>query len=391
MQKKLIALAVAGLGLTASAFAQTNVTIYGIVDETFGATKAIGSATGDKLNTIKLDSNSSYVGFKGTEDLGDGLSAIFQIESGFAGDTAGALAGGRDTFVGLKSGWGTVRLGNFTGPTRAIGTTLDLLPGRDGIGTSNSIIGRGITGTGATATLFDTRTPNTIQYASPNFEGFRVAVDYAAGENRNLSNAAPSSQANDKLWELGLTYANGPWYVGYAYGKNDYGTASAATIPLAVANANALQTWTSNRLGAGYTFTEGHKINLIWDKQKQELLNTGGVLNANSNFEKTSWSLQGLFKVSAPGSLIVAYSKSNDASGSFLPATTLKTNSETGAKEFTIGYLHALSKRTTLKAIWTKISNDNNVAYDFAGNAVGGGFGLGADPQGIAVGIRHAF
>ena len=123
MQKKLIALAVAGLGLSSTAFAQTNVTIYGIFDATFDSVKADDTTTpvagaANRPSLSRINSNSSYIGFKGTEDLEGGLKAIFQFETGFNTDAGIYSGSARDTFLGLQGGWGTVKLGNFSGPTQ---------------------------------------------------------------------------------------------------------------------------------------------------------------------------------------------------------------------------------------------------------------------------------
>lgn len=380
MQKKLIALAIAGLASSAT-FAQSNVTIYGVIDASLESVRATGATTAgaDRGSFGRVNSNSSYVGYKGTEDLGDGLKALFQFETGFSADngTYGSATGalvGRDTFVGLQGNAGTVKLGIFTGASRTIGTKLDLLPGRSGIGSSDSIIGRAINKTGTSATFFDTRLSNAIGYTTPTYNGFTGVINYAAGENKTLDNATAATQLNGKAYELGASYVNGPWYVAYAFGKRDTGASETSTV-------SSIIDWKSNRVGAGYTFTEGHKINFIWDRQKQDLI-------GNTNLDKDAWSLQGLYKVTPAGSLIAAYSKTGDASGNYRAS-----NAGTGAKEITLAYLHALSKRTMLKAVWSKISNDNNVAYDFGANgaSVGGGFGNGADPTGLALGVRHAF
>ena len=375
MQKKLIALAIAGLASTAT-FAQSNVTIYGVIDASLESVKAIDATTANanRGSFGRVNSNSSYVGFKDTEDLGDGLKALFQFETGFSADTGLYTPAGRDTYVGLQGGAGTVKLGFFTGASRAIGSTLDLLPGRAGIGSSDSIIGRAINKTGTSATFFDTRLSNAIGYTTPTYNGFTGVINYAAGEDKTLDSATAATQLNGKAYELGASYVNGPWYVAYAYGKRDTGASQTST-------ASSIINWKSNRVGAGYTFTEGHKINFIWDQQKQDLI-------GNKNLEKDAWSLQGLYKVTPAGSLIAAYSKTGDASGNYRAS-----NAGTGAKEITLAYLHALSKRTTLKAVWSKISNENNVAYDFGANgaAVGGSFGNGADPTGLALGVRHIF
>lgn len=375
MQKKLIALAIAGLASTTT-FAQSNVTIYGVIDASLESVKATGATTAgaDRGSFGRANSNSSYLGFKDTEDLGDGLKALFQFETGFSADTGLYTPAGRDTYVGLQGNAGTVKLGFFTGASRAIGSTLDLLPGRAGIGSSDSIIGRAINKTGTSATFFDTRLSNAIGYTTPTYNGFTGVINYAAGEDKTLDSATAATQLNGKAYELGASYVNGPWYVAYAYGKRDTGASETST-------ASSIINWKSNRVGAGYTFTEGHKINFIWDQQKQDLI-------GNKNLGKDAWSLQGLYRVTPAGSLIAAYSKTGDATGSYRAS-----NAGTGAKEITLAYLHALSKRTTLKAVWSKISNDNNVAYDFGANgaAVGGSFGNGADPMGLALGVRHIF
>ena len=351
------------------------------------ADSAVGAgANRDSFN--RVNSNSSYVGFKGTEDLGDGLKAIFQFETGFNTDTGIYSASGRDTFVGLNGDFGTIKFGNLTGPTRAIGTSFELLPGRTGIGTFDSILGRGIAGTafnagkqatafGGTATLFDNRINNTLSYTTPDFNGFNATFNYDPSENRTNSTAATAVQANGKVWELGLNYDNGGWSLKYAYAKNDYGTDATAA-------AGTLTEWKSNRIGVGYTFEGGHKINFIWDRQDQDL--SGG-----NDLQTQGYALEGLYKISAPGSLIASYVVAKDASGSFLAS-----NSDTGAKLYTVGYLHALSKRTTLKALYSRINNDNKVAYDFGTNGVSGGtattsFGNGADVSGLSLGIRHNF
>ena len=122
MQKKIIALAVAALASSA-AFAQSNVTVYGIADVGQAFVKSSGAANGVNQGTVgRLDSNSSYLGFKGVEDLGNGLKALFQFETGFAADKgfwSSTATSGRDSYVGLTSNFGTVLAGNLTHPLPA--------------------------------------------------------------------------------------------------------------------------------------------------------------------------------------------------------------------------------------------------------------------------------
>ena len=119
MNKKLVAVAVAGvLGAPLAAHAQTaNVTLYGRLNLDFEVVNGRqAGATASNPNVTRLSSNSSRFGVRGTESLGGGLNAIFQIESSINGDTNSGQPGGRETFVGLQGSWGTFKMGQFLMP-----------------------------------------------------------------------------------------------------------------------------------------------------------------------------------------------------------------------------------------------------------------------------------
>src|SRR5213075_2780494 len=117
MNKKLVAVAVAGmLAAPLAAQAQTaNVTLYGRLNIDY---ELINGRQSDGSNpwVSRLSSNSSRLGVRGTESLGGGLNAIFQIESGFDASNSGGQLATRETFVGLQGGWGTVKVGYFLAP-----------------------------------------------------------------------------------------------------------------------------------------------------------------------------------------------------------------------------------------------------------------------------------
>ncbi len=101
-------------GFSTGALAQTNVTIYGLIDT--GIVHETGNVAGSVTKVTSGMSNGSRIGFKGSENLGDGLSVIFLLESGYQVDTGamgqGGLLFGRQAYVGLKSvDKGTVTLG----------------------------------------------------------------------------------------------------------------------------------------------------------------------------------------------------------------------------------------------------------------------------------------
>ncbi|MFY9326786.1 MAG: porin [Georgfuchsia sp.] len=389
MQKKLIALAIAGLASTA-VFAQTNVTLYGVADVTIDSVKTSNAApltnplaNADYGNTGRVNSNSSYVGLKGTEDLGNGLKALFQFETGFNADTGVYSGSGRDTYVGLTGDFGTLFAGNFTGATRSLGNRMEMLPGNTGVGTAVSLLGNlPNVGNTATAGTFDTRMSSAIAYKTRDYNGLNFMLDYSFGENRQLEDGTGAGTQNGgKTYEFGVNYATGGWDLGYVYGRVDAGDNVVGNLDLIK----------NHRIGLGYNFDGGHKVTFQWDRQEIDFVGGGDV-------RQNAYSLQGKYMVTETGGLIADYTVAKDLeSGGTIGAT--------GAKLITVGYLQNLSKRTLVKAVYSRINNDDNAAYNFSTGAVGtgntaasvlagtntAGFGSGANVTAFSVGVRHSF
>ena len=397
MQKKLIALAVAGLAST-GAFAQSNVTVYGTADVSFDVVRASNVANGYDLgNTNRVSSNSSHIGFKGAEALGNGLTALFQIESGVNFDTGNAsnTFASRDTFAGLSStSLGTVVFGKLTGPTRAMGGMLDVNAGSTGIGANAGIIGKlgnnllsaGSNGSGpniggaACATrsavctsVFDDRWTNAVAYVSPTFAGLNATVAYVANENKSYHGAATSANATG--YDLGLKYANGPIMAGVTYNALSLGNSNATDV-------------NNFRLGGMYDFGMA-TVRVLFDRTRGDHMAGVGTLTQNV------FGLGGTFNVTPAGKII----------GQVYVARDLKANgssqNDTGAKLFEVGYVHSLSKRTSVRAVYAHLNNDSNANYDYGIGAVGvSGFtttpasaanGLNATLNGVQLGLRHSF
>ena len=270
MQKKIIALAVAAAASSA-AFAQTNVTVYGIADLGQAFVKSSGAPNGaaNQSTVGRLDNNSSYLGFKGTEDLGNGLKALFQFEVGYNADSGNSstqssgFGAGRDSFVGLTGGFGTVVAGNLTHPIRAFGAKADLMPAGAGLGTAFSLTGK-IAGN---ATGADDRAANAIAYVSPTFSGFSGTVAYVNGEKQ----PAGSNTAEHTAYQVAAQYDNGPLFVGAGYHK--------------VNNAAGVSTDDARiyRLVGVYTLPTATKLTALYDNTKAD--NNGGY------DKRTAWSL----------------------------------------------------------------------------------------------------
>ncbi|MFC5520811.1 porin [Polaromonas jejuensis] len=207
MKKTLIALA--ALGAMAGAYAQSSVALYGAADTWLGSTKETVGGVGVNQTVINTSGvNGSRFGLKGTEDLGGGLKAIFELESGFKLDTgefrtAGALFD-RHAFVGLQGGFGTVTMGRQE-------SSFDDLHGD--VNHNYDAVTFSATGAVADNGMADytDRVSNSIKYTSPEYAGFSGSVLLGLGENKTASADATN------IYSLHVKYEHGPLLVGYAY------------------------------------------------------------------------------------------------------------------------------------------------------------------------------
>lgn len=210
MKKSLIALAVLG-SVAGMAQAQSSVTLYGLADIWVGSTKAEINGVGSSVT--KVDGSglaTSRFGLKGSEDLGGGLKANFQLEQGFnidngtAGNstgTAGSQAFDRQAWVGLSGGFGEVQFGKTWSSYNDIRWS------------ANDNFNANVAASFNTWVGYTDRPVNSIKYISPTVGGFSGSVTYGLGEDK-LANANGKSSS---LTSLGLQYANGPVFVGLAY------------------------------------------------------------------------------------------------------------------------------------------------------------------------------
>ncbi len=212
MKKTLIAFA-ALTAIAGVAQAQSSVTLYGLVDAYVGSKTTEASAV-PKVRQTVVDSdgqNFSRWGFKGTEDLGNGMSAFFVLESGFSTDS-GALNTAAKMFnrtaaLGLKGGFGSVSLGRqYTAYDTLRGATNNIY--NTNFATTNTVWKNGIAD-------YSSRADNSIAYESPVFGGFSGGITYGLGENKNAAGNVNGDSTDNAA--LHIKYANGPVLVGYAH------------------------------------------------------------------------------------------------------------------------------------------------------------------------------
>jgi len=400
MKKKLLALAIAGAFAVpaASAMADSgNVTIYGqmrmsydLVNPGYANNTANGNV--DSHNVNKVSDNSSRLGFKGTEDLGNGLSAIWQIESAIHADGDTSTLAGRNTFVGLSGkSWGTVLLGRHDTPYKMATRSLDVFNAT--IADNRSILGEGYAN-------FDGRQRNVLAYVTPNMNGFTGMIAYVAGGET----AYQSSQDKGNAWSLAGVYKNGPWFGSLAYEKHNLGAFGTGTVASPSATLPNLSNKDEHawKLGLGYKW-QAFKLGFVYEDTKDNFGGTTGAngyvnpKNSSDVFGHHAYSFNGAYAFSN-NALKVAYTQSGDAGGW----------DNSGAKMWTVGIDHHFSKRTTIYALYTKLTNDTNNASEIGGRgaSTGGivsdasinpatgalsGASLDSSPSAFSFGINHKF
>jgi predicted porin len=208
MNKKLLALAVAGACVAPAAMAQTAnpVTLYGRAYVMFESVEAKGgpSTAPGVPRRSRVTDESSLLGVRGTEDLGGGLKAFFQLETGFRLDSNNTTFAARNSAVGLQGGFGSFLLGRWDMPWKAATIAVDPY--------GDLTLG-GITGTLSDGANFDRRDQNVVQYSSPTIAGFAARLAATANENKTTS-------ANPRDYGANVTYTGGPFYAFIAYEKH---------------------------------------------------------------------------------------------------------------------------------------------------------------------------
>lgn len=293
MKKLTLAALIIG-SFAASAQAQSNVTIYGVVD--LGLAKTTGSST------VERENHASRLGFRGVEDLGNGLSAIFNLESEILADTGmqkGALFE-RQATVGLKGSFGTVNLGRTKNLVDSAQNRVEPF-GADGVvGKVNEAMMR--------VGVSSSRVSNAITYNSPNMQGFVASAQYV------LSEVSGADAGVDVL----LTYDNGPVSLHAGYEK-------AAQVAPSSAKPNMYV------LGGAYKFGDA-KITGAYAKGDTKVAKTG----------KYDAFLVGFIYTIGSGDAKAVYGKGKQRVNNLADVDTVK--------EFGLGYDYHLSKRTDLYA-----------------------------------------
>lgn len=342
MNKKIASISLALLFASGAASAQSSVTVYGVVDAGLAYTN--GSEAAGKVVALNGNQQSySRLGFRGTEDLGNNLKAIFLVENEFRLDTGVALAGTpsmaqSQAYIGLISNLGTVKLGRQWTQMYVTHNTLD--PFQNGMSGGASMF-FGVNGANPAATVYYKYMDNAFTYETPgNLNGFKGAVQYGFGE-------AAGTFAKDSRVGATIGYENGPLNVAYSYYNVNLDTAT--SVPA----------FSSQFLGGSYDFGV-LKLHAAIDENKQS-----GIYKAQDY-------MIGARVPFGAHTLIGSYTHKKN-----------KLVSDANATRYALGYTYDFSKRTNLYASYSHIKNDarSMTATKVAGNNV----------NIVQVGLRHKF
>jgi predicted porin len=376
MQKKIIALAIAGLASTA-AFAQSNVTIYGRADMGYvsrsGDNGAVAAGVERRNEFVSGVGAGSRIGFRGTEDLGNGLKAIFEYEFGTAiesGTNAAATWGNRHSWIGLTGNFGTV-----------VGGKLDGV--RYGIFNKYDAFGGGYSGNFTQMTAQVDRASNAVAYISPKFMGgFDVTLAYAThigganplglGVNEGsaaVGGNAPGTNGNDGdagLNTIRLAYGNGPISVDLDWERVSFksnGTGTAAAVDDVTV----------------YTIAGSYDFGMVKVAALYDNLQIDGRAGAGTVSDVDSWFISATIPY---GNFVgkVTYGETEDdkVSGS-------------KADKWGIGAHYNLSKRTNVYANYGSIDNGRASAILMTPAANGFGATSAYGVKGFDIGIAHNF
>lgn len=370
MKKSLIALAV--LGATAGAAqAQSSVTIYGIVDTgiTFSNhnERTDTASNGSKFGIDSGNIDTSRLGFKGSEDLGGGLKALFQLEAGFTNDTGASDGQGfaRKSVVGLSGNFGTVTLGRQS----------DILDDAGHAFTSVKDFGNFVGSPHLLDRLEGIRTQNSIRYDSMNLSGFTGSLIYGFGEQAGQTTAGQSFGA-------GGTYVHGPLGVYAGYYQSKFGATPSDTLISGLAALTAVQLTAANLDGT--TVNKTFSLGASYQAGPARLYGNWSRVNVPDLLKQNIFELGADYAVTAPIHLLAAVQHTK---------TSIDGNqgSKPSVTQFNLGLDYYLSKRTDLYTLTSYAKGRNGALVgDISDPAVQGDNGNSSQTA-IAVGIRHKF
>lgn len=376
--------------------AQTNVTISGQmrVGADFVSAGGATAAGTSPISRMRVIDNNSNIKFAGTEALGNGLTAWWQVESAIGtsdnvgtsgaqntGAASSTTIGTRNTAVGIKGAWGNIYVGKWDMHYHThFGVNGDGITNGTSMGANslNMLHNQGAGNAPGALSGAGGRLNNAIMYDTPTWNGFNVRLGYStSAANEVLTNTVATTASKEANWWVNPQYNNGPWTAFYSYfARNNIGN-------LVVAPGGATPDARFHRAGLAYSFAMGLKLGVIWDRNSVDM-----DAGPGTTFKRTAWAIPVTYTM-GPHQFDFTYARAGDTSNT--------AAADTSAKMYTLGYSYSLSKRTVLGVNWTKINNAKAGTYDLwhpsssIGAQAAGGLPAGSDPRQLGINLTHRF
>lgn len=378
MSKKLLAAAIAAALAPAAVMAEaSNVTIYGRVDYGFMSRGGDNGAASQAGRTGRLNDfedgilGTNRFGFKGTEDLGNGLKAIYEFEFGFSGDSGTSFGGttNRHSWVGLTGAFGTALGGRVDGARYSFVGKYDPFKNQT-VANAGSLFG-------VTSGLGQAdRADNAVVYITPELApGLKFLAAYTTSLLAEAGSGAIAGQdvetGDTPLYAIAAMYDNGPISLLLDYENLQIKRVGAGGSDL------EFDLWVA---GASYDFGMA-KLSAYYESTEGD--DTASKLVSNGD----GWLIGLSAPVTSNITLKASYVKANDDRAT-----------QSDCSKWGFGGEYAFSKRTTAYATYAKIDNDRNAVCGISKNAAGGNGtgsgganGTGYGDSGFNVGLAHTF
>ena len=373
MKKLVFTLSALGL-LNASQCAQaqtSSVTVYGVIDMSLVYTSKVGAGNNSRVSVDSGDAMASRIGFRGREELGGGLAAIFQLENGFSADDGAMATPGslfdRKSVVGLSGHVGTLTIGRQTDYLEEIGLQYS----------SFQIFGGGGVRAGhfnSLDRLTGARTSNSLRFDTAEMDGFTGSLFYGFGEVAGKTSAG-------QAFGVGANYRRGNAGIGAAY----YQSKLAADTPPSSAGDTDLKTFT---LGASYQAGPA-KLFAAWSQVRrptQQPLAASGLVAITSATRANVFDVGVDYAMNARlhllGSVIHDRADLSRASGGATRGHTTQLN---------VGIDYFFSKRTDLYAMASRQSASDVLNPGVISAAYSSAPADDSSQNVLRIGLRHKF
>ncbi len=357
MQKKMMSLALAGalmipVAANAIEVVGKKLVVYGKIHLSADMSDNDRAAPNGQ-NDFSLSSNSTRLGFKGAIPIDSGLTGLYQIEQEIRFDEASGTFASRNTYLGLKGGFGRILFGYHDTPFKIVASKWSNFG--DSVGDRRKIMGAGAT----TGNKVNNRAKNMLMYVN-RFGDVKLMLQYSPDGKDSASGGIDNNDLD--MFSAAAFYKSGPLYIAFGYvnwGDNSLGGATG------VKGMRAAVKYSINNIRLGFIY---------------ENIDTD---TAGSSLNRSAWGINGAIKIGGGKTIKAEYMKANDYDGV----------ASSGADSLSLGLFGKLNKKTTWYAAYTRTNNDTNARYQGAD----GGHGdeiktdLGGSPSAFSLGIVFKF